>query len=222
MPTLTENGPSGSDVLGQGLYSVADMSRLLAAYGVRANEKTVGTWAQKGLVQHRRGAPEYSFFDLISMLVVASLRESGVSLQQVRRAEAHLSNELRVERPFATRRIYTDGVDVLYHANPAIAQQLTAANRAGQEVFEPVLRDRLHAVEYQNELAAWWQVAEGIRVDPRIQYGDPCIAGRGLRTSRIGAMVRAGESLTSIAHWYDLSLEDVQRALRFERALTRR
>jgi uncharacterized protein (DUF433 family) len=137
----------------------------------------------------------------------------------VRRAEAHLSQSLQIERPFATRAIYTDGVDILYRANPAIEQQITAANREGQEVFEPVLKQWLRAVEYRDELAAWWEVAEGVRVDPTVQYGDPCVSGRGLRTSQVGAMVRAGESVASVARWYDLSVGQVQQALRFERAL---
>jgi uncharacterized protein (DUF433 family)/DNA-binding transcriptional MerR regulator len=220
MPTAsTMNSGGETSAFGAGLYSVADMSRLLGVYGVPARPATVGRWARDGLVIHREGRPEYSFHDLISMLVVAWLREQGVKLADIRRAETHLSRAEGVVRPFALREIYTDGFNVLYRANPAMVDQITAANRGGQEVIEPALRDSLRSVAYENDLAAWWQVAEGVTVDPRIQWGDPCVADRGLRTAQIAGMIGAGETRESVAHFYGLALDAVNRAIQFEESL---
>jgi uncharacterized protein (DUF433 family) len=214
-----DSGDAEVGALGLGLYSVADMSRLLGATGEVASPAKVARWARDGLVAHRKGQPEYSFLDLISVLVVAWLRRHGVGLPDIKAAEAYLSHEVGMKRPFAHHHIYTDGVNVLYRANPTIEDQITAANRGGQEVLAKTLTGVLKGVKYQNDLAAWWEIQDGVRIDPRIQFGDPCVTGRALRTSQVAGMQQAGESTQRIAEFYDLSTEAVERATQFEATL---
>lgn len=209
----------GAEPLGVGLYSVADMSRLLSVTGDPAGPGKVARWAREGLVRHRHGRPEYSFLDLISLLVVAWLRKEGVSLPNIRTAEAYLTKEAGIARPFAQERIFTDGVNVLYTANPEIEGQITAANRSGQEVLIRTLAGILRGVEYDDELAARWQIHDGVRIDPTVQFGDPCVSGRAVRTAQIAGMHRAGESVDRIAYFYELPTHSVEHAITFEDSL---
>jgi len=132
---VVESGPD--PILGAGLYSLSELSRYLASRKLAASPSKVLRWIQDGLAvsDHQRGAPTYSFHDLVSLLVVGWLRSRGVSLSAIRSAEAYLREARGLERPFALEEIYTDGVNVLYRASPVIAEQLTAANRRGQEIM---------------------------------------------------------------------------------------
>ena len=216
-PTFSD--PPEPDVLGLGLYSVADMSRLLGVAGATTSSHKVARWARDGLIEHRNHRPEYSFLDLISLRVVGWLRAEGVSLSSIRLAEEYLIAREDIDRPLATERIFTDGVNVLYEANPAIEGQITAANRAGQEVLVRTLAGVLRGVEYRDGLAARWQIRHGVIVDPRVQFGDPCVSGRSLRTAQIAGMHSAGESIERIAHFYSLSPSAIEDAISFEAAL---
>ena len=67
-------------------YSLADCARLL-----RRPKETVREWTTKRLAPARarrqRASPSYGFPDLISLRVVAALRDRGVPLQRIRKAE---------------------------------------------------------------------------------------------------------------------------------------
>jgi uncharacterized protein (DUF433 family) len=52
-------------------------------------------------------------------------------------------------------------------------------------------------------------------IDPEIRFGSPSVAG--IPTETLDEMVRAGDSVESVATGYDLSLDEVVAALDFER-----
>jgi len=57
-----------------------------------------------------------------------------------------------------------------------------------------------------------------IMIDPRIAFGRPVVASRGITTSTIAERVDAGESLNDIATDYDLAQSDIEEAVVYERA----
>jgi uncharacterized protein (DUF433 family) len=205
MPEHTSTLAGSAPPIGQGLYSVAELRRLLAVNGSSPSSPTVMRWISEGLMPsgHQRGRPSYSFHDLISLLVVRWLRSEGVRLKEIRHAEEHLRTVEGLSRPFATQKIQTDGINVLYRAEPAIREQLTAANRGGQEV----------------ELAAWWQIARNVEVRPEISFGEPCVVGTALRTAQVRSLSLAGESPERISDLYEVPLDRVIAALEFEEQL---
>jgi uncharacterized protein (DUF433 family) len=207
--------------IGQGLYSVADLRRLIGISGAAPSTPTLMRWISEGLVPsaHQRGRPTYSFHDLISLLVVRWLRGEGVHLREIRHAEEYLRTTEGKPRPFATEALQTDGINVLYRAEPAIREQLTAANRGGQEVLERALGESLRGVEYEDELAAWWRIATDVEVRPEISFGEPCVVGTALRTAQVASLNRAGESPRRIAELYEVPVERVRAALDFEERL---
>jgi uncharacterized protein (DUF433 family) len=208
--------------LGSGLYSLSELSRYLSVPLIAPAPKVL-RWIKDGLTPsaHQRGQPTYGFHDLISLLVVGSLRESGVKLSAVRQAEAYLRDERRIPRPFATEDIYTDGVNVLFNANPSIAGQLTAANRRGQEVWRDALRGLLRQVWYKDGLAIAWDVRDRVRIDPRVQFGEPCVAGTRIPTAQVHALASAGDDEARLAELYEVPVEAVTEAIDFEERVAR-
>lgn len=141
---------------------------------------------------------------------------AGLTPATIRDAESHLQAETGMRRPFASEEIYTDGVDVLWKATPAIPDQLTAANRRGQEVLLPTIQNALRGVGYADGIATTWKAAPSVVVDPTVQYGEPCVAGTGVRTARLWALARRGQTAQDLAKSYELSLAAVRAALKFE------
>lgn len=214
--------PSSRASLNVGLYSLAELSRYISL-PLETRLPTLVRWIRQGLTPsgHQGGRPTYSFHDLVSLLVVGRLRTAGVKLATIREAEAYLRGQIDLPRPFATEQISTDGVNVLFRANPAIRDQLTAANLQGQEVLEKTLGETLRGVHYEDKLAAWWEVRESIRLDPQVQFGSPCIEGTRVSTAQLRRFKDAGDSEERIAALYELPLAAVQQALAFEGELAR-
>ena len=57
-----------------------------------------------------------------------------------------------------------------------------------------------------------------IAIDPTISFGRPVIVKKGISTAAIVERIDAGEALADIAADYDLTTEDVEQAVLYERA----
>ena len=220
---VVQSGPNPGHALDSGLYSLSELSRYLRSRGLAASPSKVLRWIQGGLSVsgHQRGAPTYGFHDLVSLLVVGRLRSEGVTLSAIRAAELYLRGEQRIERPFALEEIYTDGVNVLYRANPVIAEQLTAANRRGQEVLSRALGKALRGIGYAQGVAAFWDIRPHVRLDPGIQFGAPCLSGTRIPTAQLFALSTAGEAVDALAHLFDVAPAWVREAVDLEKELAR-
>lgn len=53
-------------------------------------------------------------------------------------------------------------------------------------------------------------------MDPRVRFGRPVLAGRGVPTDALFERFRAGDSLAELAADYDLTREEVDEAIRYE------
>lgn len=59
------------------------------------------------------------------------------------------------------------------------------------------------------------EIFPGISVDPDIRFGKPCIVGTRVDVATVVGAVAAGESAESVAQEHELSLGQVQAALRY-------
>jgi len=214
--------------LGEGIYALTELQQYVAYQTRRAvGTQQVRYWLLHALTstRHVSRRPDYTFHDLVSLFVVGELVDAGVPPHVIRDAETHLRKSLRLSRPFASIDIYTDGVDVLYEADPLMADQITAANREGQEVLRPVIQAALRGIRYEGGTASAWDPYPGheghplVTIDPRIQFGEPCIAGTRVQTATLWAQVRTGDSETEVAASYELPAEAVRAAVEFESEL---
>jgi uncharacterized protein (DUF433 family) len=90
--------------------------------------------------------------------------------------------------------------------------------RNQQRVFVPVVLDYLRTVTYRDgwveliHLRHYGQV--DVIVDPRINFGKPTVAARGVRVADIVSRIHAGEAVSEVAWDYDLRAEDVEALTR--------
>jgi uncharacterized protein (DUF433 family) len=73
---------------------------------------------------------------------------------------------------------------------------------------------RLHPFLMGDVLSAEMPIA----IDPRVSFGRPVVARRGISTAAIAWRIDAGETPEDVAADYDLTTEDVERAVVYERA----
>jgi uncharacterized protein (DUF433 family) len=223
------------------LYSLAE-----AAHYLGVSTSTFSTWA-RGYERHPagrravRGAPIVTafpaprpgdacvpFIGLTEGLVLAAIRKTGVPLQRIRPALDALKKEFGLEHVLASRRLYTDGAEVLFDMSErdsslqdaSQARRLIVA-RNNQYVFNEVIDSYLRRIEYGSDDYATRIGLPGyettrVLVDPQRGFGHPIFAASGARVEDALSLFRAGESLETVAAEFGVPIEDVEAALRVE------
>lgn len=218
-----------------GVYFFNDVSLLLRATDrfARADEfslspQQITGWAKKGFARievdeifsrHRF----IRFPDLITLRMVAILRSHGISLIKIKFAYDFLMNALSTTHPFVDRRLWVDDVDIARDVYAEIDNILVTASRHGQLPFTELLSNRIVEVANltfdEDNLAMTWSPHVGVKIDPLVHSGAPCISGTRIATAFLYRMYERGESADEIADWYELDVEPVRSAIDWEERL---
>jgi uncharacterized protein (DUF433 family)/transposase-like protein len=219
------------------LYTVAQAARL-----VGMSPSTLASWA-KGY-RHRfpdrptvakgpvvtslapNAGATIPFVGLVEAIVVQAFRRTELPLQRIRKALDVLAAEGDIAHPLASRRLYTDGAEVLYdYATDAGDGQLRLLTvvSSGQRVFHEVVDSYLRRVHFADDPWASEVIVpvtrrEVLRIRPGVSSGDPVFMAGGAPLSAIVSRRRAGESIASLADDYGIPPADLTEALDAVRA----
>ena len=221
------------------LYTVSEAAQI-----VDVPTSTISSWA-KGYVRRfpsrpdvigkpvitchaprTKREPSLPFVGLAEALVLAAVRRSGVPMQRVRPALEALQSRIGIAYALASRRLYTDGAELLYDYD----EECRAAGsgrepsdlvvvRNDQRVFVEVVTKYLQRIEYGSDGYATvihvpaYDRADVI-ADPTRSFGSPIFERGGARVSDVLDRFWAGESLSELADEFgvpDDQLEDVVR-----------
>lgn len=166
------------------------------------------------------------FIGLAEGLVLAAFRRHGVPMQRIRPALEVLRRELGVDHALASRKLYTDGAEVLFdYANHAgdtpegnTVRELVVV-RHGQRVFGEIVDAYLQRVTYAAD--GWverirlpqYQRAEVI-ADPRFSCGEPTFRIGRARISDALERFWAGEDLASVAQEFGVPEDQIEDVVR--------
>lgn len=164
-----------------------------------------------------------SFRNLVELHVLAAIRRQyGVSLQNTRKAVEFMRRRLRTEHPLASQRMLTDGRDLLVRHG----SDLLNVSRGGQVEME-IVQSFLDRIEFGRSGALLrlfpFTTTEiendprAVVIDPRVQFGRPCLRDTGIPTEVIADRFLAGETIESIAADYEVEPRRVEEAIRYER-----
>jgi uncharacterized protein (DUF433 family) len=222
------------------LYTLAEAARYLdvpaSTFGnwvngyQRAATQTRGRVSSQAIVtsvprSHPRG-PVIPFVGLAEGLVLAAWRQSGVPLQRIRPAVARLELEFGLPHALASRRLFTDGAEVLYdYAQDSADDETGDALRelvvvsSGQRVFNDVVSAYLRRLDFDDDVYARRihlpaYTNADVLVDPGRGFGQPIFARGGARLEDAIAMFRAGEPLEVVAEEYEVPSAQLEDALR--------
>jgi uncharacterized protein (DUF433 family)/DNA-binding transcriptional MerR regulator len=235
---LQQNGKYGS--LASPIYEPAEVARLVGLTASRVRRWLFGYHFRVGADRRERkqvpvirrqngGRNRYaSFLDLIELLSVKSFLDHGLSLQRVRRACDEAASVLGVDHPFARRRFFTSGREIyLELQNRSQASNLLQLLSGGQWVIEPIINEFAEQIDFDmdSDLAAkWWPLGKDklVVLDPLVSFGAPSIVGRGVKTANVFDLYRAERQKAEVvARWMNLTLAEVEAAVRFEKKQVR-
>jgi uncharacterized protein (DUF433 family) len=192
----------------------------------RVPPSTVRSWVDsRGMIEPAGRKPAtLSFLNLVEVFVLAAIRRKhGVSMSKVRRAVRYVSERMDVNRPLVYQEFRTDGVDLFVEQ----LGRLENASRSGQLAIKEAMNNRLSRIEWANGLAARIfpfsrQSELGdprlIVIAPGIGFGQPVLAGTGVRVSIIRDRFRAGEAASDLAGDYGVEIGKIEEAIRMQAA----
>lgn len=165
-----------------------------------------------------------SFQNLVELHVLAAIRrQHRISLQNVRKSVEFLEKRLRTRHPLATRKMLTDGRDLLIEMGPHFLN----VSRAGQSEMH-IVDAYLERIEFgrRGELLRLYPFTtktieddpRSVVIDPRVQFGRPCLKGTGVPTAAVAERFLAGESIASLTDDFGVAPQLVEAAIRYEQA----
>lgn len=228
---------------GTGIYSVPQAARML-----QVPRRTVARWFRG---YHYRPAPgasqrirppvgratrdlplinnerAMSFLEFEELVVVAAFVRKGLSLQYIRAAANQLMTEYNVDRPFAYKRIFTDGADIfLGMSNEVNAPDLIKLTKAERLQIRAGSIDESFVEEIKFSDKPPY-IAETYRprgdyvpivVNPKIAFGAPTIEGTRITVTSVAALAE-GTSVAAAAADYQLSQEAVLAAVEYAKII---
>jgi len=171
--------------------------------------------------------PALSFRNVVELHVLSAIRRRHkVQMRAVRRAIGFLRKQLGVKHPLADQQMATDGKDLFIEHYG----RLVSISQGGQLVMRSVVETYLSRIE-RNPVGIPIRLFPFTRpriedaprlvvLDPRIQFGRPCIAGTGIPTSIIAERYSAGDSISELERDYGQETLAIEEALRYEFATT--
>ena len=157
---------------------------------------------------------------------MAAVRGAGVPLQRVRPALIRLQHDIGLDHALASRRLYTDGAEVLYDyaahdrgSEAARAVQDLVVVRNGQGVFNDVVAGYLQRVDFGDDgyvrlIRLPGYAGSTVLVDPARGFGQPIFARGGARLEDALSMFESGEPLDVVSEEYGVPVPDLEDALR--------
>lgn len=222
-------------MVGIGVYTVAEAARLTATPAASVRRWMLGyRYRRHGLARERPslwhpdiepfdGRVALSFLDLMEVRFIGAFRRHGVSWPAIRRAAEIACDMFQDAHPFARRRFRTDGERIFQQVDKGGEVSLFDLNRQSW-VYNAIVAPSLYAgIEFSGEqMTRWFPVggSSAIVIDPKIAFGRPTVAEKGVPTDTIAAAVRAHDGdHAEVARWFDLPVRAVKAAAKFERRL---
>jgi uncharacterized protein (DUF433 family) len=192
-------------------------------------KSTVHEWArpraQSPLItvfpRHGREAT-VPFVGFAEAYVLSAFRRAGVPLQRIRPAVNVLEREIGIDHALASKRMYTDGAEVLFdYATERSEDDLLelVVVRTGQTQFSELVRDYLQRITYGDD--GWAAQVRlpiygraDVVVDPHVAFGLPIVTNSGARVEDLVDRFLAGDTIGDIADDFDVPVDQVEDVIR--------
>lgn len=215
--------------LGFGIYTIPDISRLLKIERRKVTRFISEYWDERlgkklfsdtysWSVNKRNKA--VNFYVLIELFTFFKLQELGVKAKAILKARSSIAEELKIDYPFASSKLLTDGKNIWYR----FQEDIINADGSCQTNFVKFIEDFTINVDFSTKSFLAEKLYpfgrdKRIVVDPHRQFGQPIIEGTSINAEVIYSMYRSGEPIDSLAILYDLTEKDVNDAINFYRSV---
>jgi uncharacterized protein (DUF433 family) len=167
-----------------------------------------------------------SFKNLVELFVLASLtRRHRVRLGDVRTLVRRMRERGSSKHPLADATLSSDEAGQLFVEEAGHVLNVSAR---WQEEMKPIVAEHLRRVErdahgiprklFPFTTTRLEDTRRPVVIDPRVSFGQPCLAGTGIPVVNVVERWEAGDDIGSIARDYGRPPNDVEEAIRFLRA----
>lgn len=220
-----------STLLSSGFYSISQAARLLGVSPSRLRKWITGRESVRVPPLIESDLPEIahrhalSFLNLIEARFVHAFAEYGIHVRSIRAMAAEAKRFLGHAHPFATSIMFqTDGRKIFVKVAEELADpklyDLKGKNWGFYRVLERELKDEI-VYGPTGMASAWYPHKKSLPrvfVHPKVSFGQPSLDKSGVPTSALyEAYLAEGENLAAVARWFEVPVEHVREAIRFER-----
>lgn len=204
--------------LGTGVFTLSDVSNIL-----RIDYRRVYAWWRKYWQLSKENKGQFTgdhrldFSNLIEFYVVDKMVAAGVRPSMVFTANEYITATLSIKKPFIRRDILdaisTDGKELYLDWEG----ELLSLNATGQFNLS-IIKEFLSRIEFSDGVAErYWPNGKesSIVIDPKIQFGQPTVAGTRIQSEQVFLMHKAGESSAKIAFLYGIKEKAIKDAIEY-------
>lgn len=234
MRPVTRRTTATQDFRDQPAYTVAEAARYL-----KVSPATLRTWVAGRDYPTARGARRWqpliapaatspsllSFWNLIEAHVLWGLRtDHRVPIKAVREALDFAEQRLGIERLLLRKELCTSARQLFLDRYGELIELSASHQIAMKQIFDSHLQ-RVEWDEWQFPVRLFPFMPSDasssprpIAIDPGIAFGRPILQGHGITTEVLADRVDAGEDVAMVADDYELTVEEVEQAIVYERA----
>ena len=223
------------NLLNTGLYTVSEAARLTRISAGKIRRWIRGYNFRKGQsVRHSEAVWEseikplddkvaLSFRDLLELRFVDAFIQAGVSWVTMRRAHTKAQEELNTTHPFCSKRIATDGKNILLKQAEEDSDEALINLVTEQREFSRIVQDFLKELEFSGDDIVWWPLGKKrhVVIDPKRNFGQPTVVKSGVPAATLARSVKANSSQDIVARWYEVHPDEVRDAVEFEESLAK-
>lgn len=165
-------------------------------------------------------APSLPFVAVVEAHMLRGFRELGLTAGELRKSVTRLRRVLDDEYALATRRVGTDGVNLLIDMAGSIENPAWEQARDGQRVIGQVIEQYLKFVRWDSphvhatRLKLKTYQGADVIIDPRFAFGQPVLERGKVRIGDILDAFWAGEGYRSIASEFGVKPGEVEAVIR--------
>ncbi len=167
-----------------------------------------------------------SFKNLVELFVLAALtRRHRVRLGDVRELVGRLKERGRSKHPLADATLASDDAGQLFLEEAGHVLNVTAG---WQTEMEPIVAEHLRRIERDKHgiplklfpftTTRLDDPRRPVVIDPRVSFGQPCLAGTGVPVVNLVERWEAGDDIASLAEDYGRKAAEVEEAIRYLKA----
>jgi uncharacterized protein (DUF433 family) len=225
----------GSTIIGVGIYSIPEASRLAGVPPARIRRWLRGYDFKSG-GDRKRSAPVWKaqlppldstialgFLDLMEVRFVDAFLKAGLPMSKVRRAYKLARELVGRDHPFSTQKFRTDGKRIFAELEDPKGGGKTMLDLERNQfgIYEFIVPSLMKGIVFDDrgQAARWYPdrgVAPSIVIDPERQFGQPIIESSGTQTSAILDAFKAEGSIEAVARWFEIPEGEIKQALEFE------
>jgi uncharacterized protein (DUF433 family) len=200
-----------------------------AAHYLRVPYQTIRYWTKgnrdnEPIVQSAlSNPPRLSFMNLLECHMLSALRSSySIRLPKVRTALKTLSHLFPSAHPLIDSNLETDSVDVFLRQ---FGGELVNLSRGGQLGMQEILNIHLRRIEISHDgILRFFPFVEQrtesepkvIVMTPTVAFGRPVISGTAITTALVASRFHARESVPDLAEEYQVTIREIEEAIRLE------